>query len=394
LLCFASFLILLGASSTPACSVPVFRYALERWAPASYEAIVFHRGPLTPPQSNLVSRLSGEALSNQPPANLTVTAVDLEAQPAPEMLEIWKPYQTHSPPFLVVRFPRGAPAEGSVWAGPLGETAVQELLESPTRKRIARSLLKGDSAVWLLLESGNKAADDEASRLLGTRLAHLQKTLKLPKIEAEDTRVVSVPESALKVGFSLLRLSRTDAAEAILVHCLLGTEDDLRDGRETMAFPVFGRGRALCALVGKGITAETIDDAGEFLVGPCSCVVKEQNPGLDLLLAVDWESQIRVLSNSDNEEPPPLTGLTTAIAATNVATTDVTVAEDRVAPDLVLLPAGPAPAPARPADAPPVANPLGLSLAVLGGLFVLVLALGTLLLRRRSRAVRPPRALH
>ena len=38
------FLLLTGASR--ACNVPVFRYALERWAADHFEVVIFHRGPL------------------------------------------------------------------------------------------------------------------------------------------------------------------------------------------------------------------------------------------------------------------------------------------------------------------------------------------------------------
>ena len=44
------------------------------------------------------------------------------------------------------------------------------------------------------------------------------------------------------------------------------------------------RGVVLHALVGRGITPENIEDAHTFITGACSCVVKEQNPGFDLLL--------------------------------------------------------------------------------------------------------------
>ena len=42
------------------------------------------------------------------------------------------------------------------------------------------------------------------------------------------------------------------------------------------------------ALVGAGITAENIKDAAAFLAGPCSCEVKRDNPGVDLLLTAEW----------------------------------------------------------------------------------------------------------
>jgi hypothetical protein len=36
-----------------ACSVPVFRYALEKWPADAYLTTVFHRGPLTAAQAGL-----------------------------------------------------------------------------------------------------------------------------------------------------------------------------------------------------------------------------------------------------------------------------------------------------------------------------------------------------
>jgi hypothetical protein len=35
---------------------------------------------------------------------------------------------------------------------------------------------------------------------------------------------------------------------------------------------------------------QVIEQAAKFLCGACSCLVKEQNPGFDLLLTSDWDS--------------------------------------------------------------------------------------------------------
>jgi hypothetical protein len=73
---------------------------------------------------------------------------------------------------------------------------------------------------------------------------------------------------------------------------LVRAEPDLAERSDPMAFPVFGRGRALLPLVGPGITAENIRDSAAFLVGPCSCQIKELNPGFDLLLSAFWDQLI------------------------------------------------------------------------------------------------------
>src|SRR5262245_15707935 len=75
----------------------------------------------------------------------------------------------------------------------------------------------------------------------------------------------------------------------MLLATFLGMEDDLHKRQEPIVFPVFGRGIALHALVGKGITEENIATAAGFLVGECSCEVRRLNPGVDLLMTADWE---------------------------------------------------------------------------------------------------------
>ncbi len=72
----------------------------------------------------------------------------------------------------------------------------------------------------------------------------------------------------------------------------MGSEADLKELHEPMAFPVFGRGRVLYALIGKGINPDMIRRACEFMVGPCSCQVKAQNPGFDLLTNYNWEQAV------------------------------------------------------------------------------------------------------
>src|SRR5690606_30723445 len=103
-----------------------------------------------------------------------------------------------------------------------------------------------------------------------------------------------------------------DAAEEVLLQMLLRCEPDLlpREGEEIrpMVFPIFGRARALYALVGGGIHPVPIERAAQFLTGPCSCQVKAENPGVDLLLAARWDDLVTTDSLPDRP-PPELVGL-------------------------------------------------------------------------------------
>jgi hypothetical protein len=76
---------------------------------------------------------------------------------------------------------------------------------------------------------------------------------------------------------------------------------------QPMAFPVFGRGRALYALVGKGIAPDVIEEACVFLTGGCQCTVKAQNPGVDLIMNVDWNNLV-IPTEIHDEKLPPLAG--------------------------------------------------------------------------------------
>lgn len=275
-----------------ACSVPVFRYALEHWTAAPFQAFVFHRGPLTDAQRAAARDLGPDGLAGKLHANVSVRTVDLDQDPPPELLEFSGAPGGASLPWLVVRFPASNRRSTVIWSGPLNTTTVAQLLDSPARKEIVQRLTEGQSAVWVLLESGDPAKDAAAAILIEGRLKYLESVLEIPKLDAQDIAngLVSVGQDGLRLGFSLFRLSRNDPGERPFIQMLLGSEADLDEMKSPIVFPVFGQGRALYALAGDGIKQETIDKGAEFLIGRCSCEVKEQNPGVDLLLAADWKA--------------------------------------------------------------------------------------------------------
>jgi hypothetical protein len=287
---------LLSPAAASACNVPVFRYALERWRPDPYRVTVFTRGKLTEAQQKLLDRLDPASLATpaeSTPANVMVRIVDIDAADFKEagdeadrkLLADSKSLET---PLLVVQYPESLRITKPIAAGPLSDATINVALASPLRAELVRRLVAGQTAVWLLLESGDKAKDDAAAKLLADELKAVTKTLELPELAdtPEDSLLSSAP---LEIAFTLLRVPRTVAAERALVDSLLASEPDLVELKEPMVFPVFGRGRALLPLVGAGITKDNIGQSAQFLVGACSCEVKELNPGFDLLLAADWE---------------------------------------------------------------------------------------------------------
>ncbi|MFN3486777.1 MAG: hypothetical protein ACK44W_15020, partial [Planctomycetota bacterium] len=233
-------------------------------------------------------------------ANIEFREVDLAGSPEESDAALWKTQGDRPLPWVVVRFPDAGPSFPPAWAGRLADLREKGLLDSPARREIVRRLLAGDSAVWVLLESGRQETDDAAAALLKDELNRLEKTLKLPVPAEEDPPLLS--EVPLKIAFSILRISASDEGERAFAGLLRAAEPDLRDAEGPVVIPIFGRGRALWPIWDKGISREAIEEIGVFLTGECSCQVKELNPGVDLLFDVDWEGS---LAMPVREEPPP-----------------------------------------------------------------------------------------
>ncbi len=339
--------VVLALACSPAdretCNIPVFRYALERWHSAPYEVIVFHKGPLEGDARAAVDALRAGG------ANVEVDHVDLDRDPSPRVRKIWEAEPGASVPWMVALFPgMDLPA----WAGPASAAAATALMDSPARRELAKRLLAGDSTIWILLESGEKAKDDAAADLLEKHLRELEKSLKIPPRAPDDPPLLS--DLPLKIVFSILRLSRQDPSEKTLLE-MLRRSDPKVEG--PAIFLVFGRGRALPPITGTELKGENFNLAGEFVAGPCACEVKEQNPGLDLLLSVDWDQALS-LARAEPGIPIP-----------------DPVIPPKIAPPPPLPPAAPAePAPAR--------LPRPLLWAALAAAAVLVLITGTRALRR------------
>ncbi len=296
----------LGGQRASACSIPVFRYALERWPAAPYLAVVFHKGPLTADERKLVEALR-EAGAGGAPANLEVQAVDVEGKLDKPAEAIWKGEKATAMPWVVLLYPYELRIEERAWAGPLAAGLPKGLVDSPVRRALVNGLAAANCAVWLLVESGDKAKDDAAAKLIGEQLKKLEKTLELPTPDmfGEPGEDAFTPEArqTLKVAFSLVRVSRADKAEEGFLDCLLGVDAELKAEKRPMAFAIFGQGRALPCLIGDGINDDNVGEVCAFICGPCSCQVKAMNPGWDLLIAADWSAAIEGRLVKDPVEP-------------------------------------------------------------------------------------------
>ena len=280
-----------------ACDIPVFRYAFDNWPADHFGASIFHEGPLSEEEKTLVTQLENYTISQDSLLNLEVEPIDL-AQATERIPPLYEDAGSPETPALVLTYPGSSMNSGPVSTIPFEAESVTALLDSPKRRELVSRLQSGQSAVWFFLKSGDSQRDASALATLTSTLEEMEEVLELPDYEDDPdvTAAMLDPEGEggppVLLEFSIIELDRNDPAESLLVNLLLHSEPDLLEpdfASEPMAFPVYGRGRVLYALIGQGINPDVIQEACEFLIGPCSCQVKDLNPGsTDLLLAADW----------------------------------------------------------------------------------------------------------
>jgi hypothetical protein len=256
-------LLLLAATGAQACSVPVFYYAMGRWPPSKHRIE-------SPGTAGVVAE--DPRLDH---CNATLVGGGGERLRAffPGLAKPW--WDEVSTPDTV-----GA--------------RLALLIDSPKRTELVRRLAGGESAVWVLVSSGDTAKDDAVEVMVSARLRLIETVAKLPEKDAKAQGAGAsdeMPDLAVppRLAFSVLRLDHLDPAEAGFNAQILAICDNPAARSLPIAVPVFGRGRALLALCGADLTEAKIDEACMFLVGSCSCEVKDLNAGVDLLLHADWD---------------------------------------------------------------------------------------------------------
>ena len=257
--------------------MPVFRYALDRWQPDPYTLEV----SATDAKDEAVARFLRN-FTDSTPLNL---APQRSKESGPSRLA----------------FPHAEPNANSTWSGPLDSGTLPSLTDSPARAELAHRILAGETGVWLLVESGEREADDRTAAALEKRLRYLEQAAEIPPNDPDDPSSELGPGPALRVKFSVLRVRRDDAGEQPFLKMLAGPKHETAPASGPWLALVFGRGRVLGAWPAEGFGDEQIDEACLFLLGACSCQVKRMNPGWDLLLNVAWDNALQAMGFPSNQ---------------------------------------------------------------------------------------------
>jgi hypothetical protein len=164
------------------------------------------------------------------------------------------------------------------------QDALRNLESSPLRKKIASELLEGKLCVMLYLKIGNEAKDKSSLNII-------QKAVK---------------SSPFKDILTVLELDRENSEEVHFTSLLLNVEEDLKNISEPMLFGIFGKFKALEPLLAGGISEENINLMIDYLKAECSCLIKDDLPGTDILYSGNWENPKPALLNKIIDENPTL----------------------------------------------------------------------------------------
>ncbi|QOV89735.1 hypothetical protein [Humisphaera borealis] len=330
-----------GAADALACSVPVFRFALNYWPGDPYQL------------RSQDARLSDDL------------HINLEQKPATSQ---------------TARLSLG---DREIWSGELTPATLADLVDSPARRELRARILRGESIVWLLVESGDADKDAAAEAALTKRLKYLESIAVVPEMQPNDPANRLGPGPTLTVRYSILRLSRKDPKEQLTLAML---DRDGTDKTTPIAYPVFGRCRVLIALPQEKLTQDNIDEVCQYLTAACSCEVKDRRIGWDLLVQCDWDQELAKVEQrrrlgQDETGTAAATQPTGGSATAAPATKPVSQAD--LVPEVVVLQARPLPAAAVSAPASPSSwiSPL---VAVVGGIVILAGVAGLFAMRKRS----------
>ncbi len=252
-------IILLAGLLSIACTTRVSEWVLLNALPNQYTLIYFHNRPLD------------ESLTKQNQAvfnkikNANIQFKTLIRQ------EISEPYYELY-------------YEGRLFSKFKSAEEMKNLTSSPLREKIAAELMSGKLCVMLYLKTDNIEKD-----VKGLNILH-----------------ETINSSPFGKIITVIELSRNSKNESHFASLLLNVEDDLKEIHEPMLFGIFGRFKALEPLLGQGISQENINLMIDYLTAECSCLIKDDLPGTDILFNDHWENPQPALLNRIIDENPSL----------------------------------------------------------------------------------------
>lgn len=366
-----------------ACETPVFRFALLKWVPDQYQCIVYHRAPLSMQQQAVFDRMKS-AIGSPLYLNCFTRQIGINGTISSQEKAVADSLPDGIMPCIALYHPLLRFGKKPFFRGPVTEETVDKIIASPLRTALTNRIVSGDAGIWLLIKSGNARKNRRAEKILSASIKRMQDSCALPGQKTEEkTPHVQGTKIPFRITFSLLKLSLDDPKETLLTEYFRSIPGFPTTDDEPVAMLLFGRGRMhVPLLTGEHITDSSLTAAYRYILGMCSCVEKEQNPGEDLLMAVDWGAELAGESGPAEEMPDlisPAAYMQVLERALGSAATDSLCPVESLSTALITA----QPAPTTTA-VPPRKSRSTLYLVGTGVLIVLFIFLPLLLMRRRK----------
>jgi hypothetical protein len=252
-------IILLAAIISLACTTRVSEWVLLNALPNQYTLVYFHNSPI----SESLKRQNQTVADRINKANIQFKTVNRQ--------EISESYY-------------GLYYEGRMFSSFKTVDELSGLTSSPLREKVASELMAGKLCVMLYLKTDNKEKDEKGLRELRN----------------------AIETSPFGHIITVVELSRNSREEHHFASLLLNVEDDLKDIPEPMLFGIFGKFKALEPLLGRGISEENIKLMIDYFTAECSCLIKDDLPGTDILFTNQWENPQTALLNKIIDDNPML----------------------------------------------------------------------------------------
>jgi hypothetical protein len=306
-----------------ACSLPVFRYALERWPETPFRLAVLQGAETARP-----AQVPGPKLHPIESNSLEFETHGIERLPEGIITQQWREdLRPELLPLGLLLTPEEYGGEPRcLWRGCFDSQGLADLraqFHSPLLLEVCRALAAGESAVWIVAQGGEEQENRRVYAELEATLASVSKELKLPhEADFSDAayRHEPSPGVPLRLSFRILAANLRDPRNAVLRRTLAALDPRAQPDTELIVIPVYGRCRALALLRGEELRSEVFRAVAEFLIGPCACQVKALHPGFDLLAPFPWDE---VLAGGAAREEA-LAELATLTARTAGATASTT----------------------------------------------------------------------
>lgn len=287
---FCCLILLMASSVVHACSLPVFRYALENWEDDNH--ILF-----LPADASEEVIEKWRALKKRVAVEFDIEQADSDDGRPPGLylsngMGLWLSYEELG--VKGTQFPT--------------DEQMEKKWSNASSLKVINGLLSGDSIVFLI-SGGDEAARQAAEKKIRPRVATLLEYITLAEDVVESWKNFHSPpdefyspprghvSSAVPLGMavSFVQLASNEPlAKQVRAMFTIeqAHEDKLGKAETVFVTAVFGRGRAIPICADDEITNSIIDQILYFVTGSCSCKIKEENPGYDLQLPIYWDDHL------------------------------------------------------------------------------------------------------